>query len=1251
MKNLISKKLALLAIVLFASIGHAFGAITVSITDDKGVAVDDVVNVGFSSPNCFMETDKNGVLEFLQGEDSGWMNVHLLSSLYQITKIKIDGVDVMSSCDYDSSNGYYYYSIDPLPDDFSVSIEVVKLEPYTISVTLRNGANANVVFFDGAVRHNRYNNEPVTLGKGRNVKMYIDPAAGFQISQVKVEDDNDNGFYITDSYNEPGGYYEFESPNVNYYVTVYFSSVNKKTITVNFDDDEAWVSLRKYKNDPDKGNVYGTTSGEASEFNQGYNFRLNVGLYSDTYQVTSIIDNNEEKISEFRANNYYDFILSEDHTIDMSFGLAPSVTVNFDSNKGYVRLNDEGIGPSTSHYFSTGSTIKIQPYTFSDRYWVSSVTVNDEPITKTDDYYAFTLTENSTVNVLFEENPSVTVYFDEDYGNVVINDNGDDISALVSEPHYFPVGSTVRITPDPHTGYIVSSFAVDGEPVTLTNGYYEFTLTENCYISVVFERPTHTISFVCSHERAADIYVSWFNDYYDVQNYINGNSSMEVSEGRNVQMSLSWINRLYSISKIKVDDNDITEEFLVNGYTFSNITEDHTVYIELETVVPTNNVSVTLSQPDLVEVDFNGYIDGTNYYSYTNQTGVVDVPNGVDVNMDVRLMRSPYQITKILVGENDVTSDCTFSDGYYRYLIPNVSNDFNVTVEFEPVASNTISVSYPDGFYPSIYYEDGFTTTYGSPAELASGRDVKMYIEPNVGSVISSVIISDGTNSQDVTSTFQANGGYYVFTSLSKNYTVEVGFEKVTTHTIKVNFNNSLGWANLNNSWIGSGNENEYNEGSTVRLTADTNSGYMIGSILVGQDDVTNDFKANGYYDIVVNMDYTIDVNFVEAKYYTISVTGDFEHGTYWLANSNPIEGSNVRMEVIPEDGFIATVKEDGNELPLAFIPSCSSGCYTYQFTNIQANHEVEVIFTPVGTSEISFAFNRAQIEYVELNNCWSVNSNSFEEVTTGTVANLLIISRIGYEVESVKVGNTPLTGSLTEDGYYYCEFNVVSDCTVTITMQKKAAPDNVTFTLPALGEGTYCSEFDLDFSNVRGIKAYVASGFNPSTNQLVLTRVDEAPAGTGLLIKGTSGEYSIPTTNSNFLFANMLKGVVKDTYISAGGWDDGWNGNANYTNYFFGSDGQFYRTNGEELSAYSAYLQIPTMYVDSSSLAKIGLIFVDDEEEVGGITTGVGFIWAGEKRTVTTDDAIYNLQGQKVTEKSLKPGIYIKNGKKFMVK
>ena len=219
--------------------------------------------------------------------------------------------------------------------------------------------------------------------------------------------------------------------------------------------------------------------------------------------------------------------------------------------------------------------------------------------------------------------------------------------------------------------------------------------------------------------------------------------------------------------------------------------------------------------------------------------------------------------------------------------------------------------------------------------------------------------------------------------------------------------------------------------------------------------------------------------------------------------------------------------------------------------------------------------------------------------------------------------------------------------------MQKKAAPENVTLTLPDNGETTYCSEYDLDFSNLSGIKAYVASGFNPLTGKLVLTRVYEVPAGTGLLIKGTPGDNTIYTKSTQYMYANMLKGVVEETTIWPVEWNTSWYGYCEYMNYFLGDNGDFYQLpeEGEVLGANKAYLMIPSAVVENNSLAKISTIFLDDEEDMNGIATGIGFIKAGEPKTITTNDDVYNLQGQKVNSKTLKPGIYIKNGKKFMVK
>lgn len=52
---------------------------------------------------------------------------------------------------------------------------------------------------------------------------------------------------------------------------------------------------------------------------------------------------------------------------------------------------------------------------------------------------------------------------------------------------------------------------------------------------------------------------------------------------------------------------------------------------------------------------------------------------------------------------------------------------------------------------------------------------------------------------------------------------------------------------------------------------------------------------------------------------------------------------------------------------------------------------------------------------------------------------------------------------------------------------------------------------------------------------------------------------------------------------------------------------------------------------------------------ELPGTTTGIGSVNVDKNNKA--DNAVYNLQGQRVDGKSLPKGIYIKNGKKFIVK
>lgn len=183
-------------------------------------------------------------------------------------------------------------------------------------------------------------------------------------------------------------------------------------------------------------------------------------------------------------------------------------------------------------------------------------------------------------------------------------------------------------------------------------------------------------------------------------------------------------------------------------------------------------------------------------------------------------------------------------------------------------------------------------------------------------------------------------------------------------------------------------------------------------------------------------------------------------------------------------------------------------------------------------------------------------------------------------------------------------------------------------------GIATYCSTRDLDFTDVTGLKAYIVSGFSPSTGKLTLTLVTKVPAGEGLLLKGVEGNYEVPYTTTDMYYSNLLMGVTTTTNISPTDGDQ--------TNFILanGSHGIGFYTISETgpLAAGKAYLHLPTSAI--SALARC-FIFDFDNEEATGIV---------ELETETANaNEYFNLQGRHVLRPS--NGIYIVNGKKVFIK
>ena len=75
-----------------------------------------------------------------------------------------------------------------------------------------------------------------------------------------------------------------------------------------------------------------------------------------------------------------------------------------------------------------------------------------------------------------------------------------------------------------------------------------------------------------------------------------------------------------------------------------------------------------------------------------------------------------------------------------------------------------------------------------------------------------------------------------------------------------------------------------------------------------------------------------------------------------------------------------------------------------------------------------------------------------------------------------------------------------MSNSNVTLDVTLMENPIKV-INMGSNGICTFCCSYSLDFSNIAGLKAYIASGFSPTTGELLLTRVYNVPAGEGLLL------------------------------------------------------------------------------------------------------------------------------------------------------
>ena len=186
-------------------------------------------------------------------------------------------------------------------------------------------------------------------------------------------------------------------------------------------------------------------------------------------------------------------------------------------------------------------------------------------------------------------------------------------------------------------------------------------------------------------------------------------------------------------------------------------------------------------------------------------------------------------------------------------------------------------------------------------------------------------------------------------------------------------------------------------------------------------------------------------------------------------------------------------------------------------------------------------------------------------------------------------------------------------------------------------GIATYCSSSNLDFTDFNGVSAYIASEYNSEVGTITMTKVNEVPAGTGFILKGSPKTYNIPVKSDvNTSFVNLLVGTVVETEVPSTS-----NG---YDNYILGNGDKgvaFYKSNGASpLAANKAYLRLPAS--GSSSAKAVRMSFDDDA------TTEI-LLLEGENTEETATSPVYDLNGMQ--KSGISKGWNIVNGKKILIK
>ena len=642
--------------------------------------------------------------------------------------------------------------------------------------------------------------------------------------------------------------------------------------------------------------------------------------------------------------------------------------------------------------------------------------------------------------------------------------------------------------------------------------------------------------------------------------------------------------------------NSVAQTPTEGQYTVSNLLADQTV------VAAFTPISYTLTY-NLA----GGSVASANPTSYTIESAAITLTNPTKTGYNFAGWK--------LNGEGDAMKSVTIAAGS--------TGDKAYTATWTPIVYDiALTLNGGTADNPSSYTIESAAITLTNPTK--TGYTFKGWKLNGEGDALMSVTITSGSTGNKAytatwqinqyTITFNSNGGSDV-DAITQNYGTEVEAPANPTRTGYT----FAGWLPEVPATIPAENM-ELTAQWTVNqytITFDTNGGSVIDPItqdyataVVAPDDPTRNGYTFAGWDSDIPTTIPAGNVTINATWTPINYTLSYELAGGSVASANPasytIESAAITLNNPTKSGF-DFAGWTGTGLDAATktvtIATGSTGNRSYTATWTKAVYSVTI--TGAGVT----ADNMAP-EY-------------------GDDVVITIAADEDRTLNTLTVNGADVTDDVV-DGKYTIE-NVSANVVVVATFNSTKE-----FIAMAHSQQTFCCSQDLDFSEVSGLKAYIASGYDKTSGQVLLTRVESVPAGTGLLLAGTEGvTYKVPYATSNAFYVNLLKPVTEAQVIPT---TDG-----AYTNFLYGKVNEvegFYKSSGSgTVAAGKAYLQLPTAALPAGVK---GVSFVIDDE-----LTPVQPLTADGDAPAS----IFDLNGRKMVNGRLPKGVYIINGKKVMVK